>query len=360
MSAKPTENYNQNDSERPFPGFSSNSSVPGGIAVFFFSLVIAIGIFCYLRISVPFDEYLTPSGAVSQVFQVLPNTATEDSPDPAFMESKTQNSGISPVPEGPRLSIAELQNTLVDFDGESDIVGIGGYVINPEDRELLQPLIDARESHGLRVGFVMVDIHTGQGVAYNADKEFYSASSYKGIYVASLVAARPELILERKNTFSSIVRDSDNELYDSLYASYGKGPMLDWCEQSGVDAAVAKWCYVDYSPRELSKLWVRNYEYFCSGAENIDTVTSWYSSPRVSAINKHLGDKYATSSKAGYIGEDGYYATNDAGIVYVEGRPYIMVVMTNASGDFSSINSIVVALNEMHDRVHVRSKIQSL
>ena len=46
----------------------------------------------------------------------------------------------------------------------------------------------------------MVDLHTGQGISYNSQKEFYSASTIKGPYVVCLNEMIPSSVSAWGNT----------------------------------------------------------------------------------------------------------------------------------------------------------------
>ncbi len=54
------------------------------------------------------------------------------------------------------------------------------------------------------MGFVVVDLNTGQGISYNNNKEFYCASTIKGPYVVCL----SEMIPSFASTWGSVMRQT--------------------------------------------------------------------------------------------------------------------------------------------------------
>ena len=245
-------------------------------------------------------------------------------------------------------SVSELQAKLSAFEESTAYVEIGGFSLSTHDMGLLDSAMAYANEQDYHVGFLLLDINTGWGIAYNADEEFYSASSIKGIYVASLTAKRPESLLNMAEVMYLVVHDSNNDLYFELRQSYGVEPLMQWCDEAGLDQPIGLEWFPYYTPRTLSKLWLKNYEYFESAGENMNEIASWYTSTNNSPISKKLGLFYKVYSKAGWIVDGEYSATVDAGIIYAEDHPYIMVVMSDAPSDFAAIEPVIDALSEIH------------
>jgi hypothetical protein len=194
----------------------------------------------------------------------------------------------------------------------------------------------------------MVDLYSGKGVAYNADRAFYSASTIKGPYVASVVAAQPGSVNRYGSTMLATIDQSSNTGYESLRRTFGSAPMVAWCQKAGVSTSLAYNSWINYSPRELAKLWTQNYDFFFGDYANNAQVRSWYTSPLHSAISYSLGSRYTTYSKPGWMYSRSVVC-NDAGIVWAGDRPYIVVTLTTAPGSrLDLVQSLVQALDNVH------------
>jgi beta-lactamase class A len=231
------------------------------------------------------------------------------------------------------------------------IQGFGGYTPSASLQSRLQNGIKLITNRGYHVGFVMVDLYSGLGVAYNADGQFYSASTIKGPYVASLAALDGNALNLRRSQMYYAIKISDNASYAALRNSYGNGPILAWANRSNVRASAIDQLYDWYSARELALLWTSNYEYFFGGAYGSKEVSSWYNGTHMSEINRLLGSYYTVYSKPGWYPSSAYQVTNDAGIIWANGRPYIMAIMSNVPSNFSYLDNIIYALNDMHSEI---------
>ena len=62
--------------------------------------------------------------------------------------------------------------------------------------EKIRDILDTFEEEGRRIGFVLLDLHSGNYVSFDPDYSFYSASTMKGPYVAALNKFSPEVVDE--------------------------------------------------------------------------------------------------------------------------------------------------------------------
>lgn len=241
----------------------------------------------------------------------------------------------------------------VNIDGAVSgrtIASFGGYSMSSSTYSAISSGISHIENQGRSTGFVMVDLVTGEGISYNPDQTFFSASTIKGPYVASLCYANPSAAKSSESTIHKILLYSDNDAYASLRNTYGSGCITQWCQKAGVRTSVGGSRYVYYSARELGKLWLQNYRFFESGSWG-DTVGSWFESPEVSPIHEMLGSKYTTRTKAGWYRDDVLPAANDAGIVYAGSRPYMVTIMSNVSFDLTQLKPLISAIEQAHNEM---------
>ena len=247
--------------------------------------------------------------------------------------------------------------------GFSFIGTASSVILSPATSVALELSISELEEYGNRVGFVMIDITNGQGIAYNADEQFYSASTIKGHYVASLVYQQPEMLDYYYYSIAAILWYSDNDAYQDLYdATNWSESIAQWYLEADTVLDDYNHCYPYICARDMARLWLRNYEFFSSDSEVAQELAGLYTTPNRSPINAVLGGIYTTYTKAGWeyetgILEDGsrYAAVaNDAGIVFAGengSQPFIIAIMSDLDGDLESLEDLVFVLNQAHDEL---------
>ena len=247
-----------------------------------------------------------------------------------------------------RFTIVDVRNSINAADGSRDITTFGGYSMSAGVWNQLQRAVNNIRGKGYDIGFVMIDLGTGKGVACNPNGSFFSASTIKSPYITSVISANPNSIWQWMGTMQQAITLSNNTAYATLRRNFGPSSMQNWCVQANVDAGKATYDYPFYTAKDLAKLWTRNYEYFQIGP-HAATLQSWHRSPKNSAIAQSIGSVYTTYSKPGwYEPGDGHYATNDAGIVYAPNGTYIMAILTNMPNYVSDIISVVYGIENAH------------
>ena len=201
------------------------------------------------------------------------------------------------------------------------------------------------------VGVVFYDLSSGKGVTYNADAEVYGASSYKALYVLyvceSLVETGQVSLDDSLGTYGGYnmgwqtVRDlieaavvnSDNDSFIALRAAFDHDGYEDWIANLGVDDETALNPMSDfptYCPRTSARLWREMSEYLSMDTETSQWLSGLLASTSRSFIRDGIADEQVlVRNKAGWISEDGYYSTCDAGLIDIDGRTYVMSVMTS-------------------------------
>jgi hypothetical protein len=245
---------------------------------------------------------------------------------------------------------AQALKAINSAKGSKSITSFGGYAPSSAVKKSLQTSLSSIQTRGYGVGFMMVDLTTGQGIAYNADQSFYSASTIKGPYVASVVSAKPSSALTWRSTMEATIRQSSNDGYASLRNAFGPSPMQQWCSKVGVPSSVASYNYTNFSTRTLTKLWLQNYTFFTGGEKNSKLCQSWFTSSRNSVIHATLGKYHYMNTKPGWIGSSAR-AANDAGIVWGNGGPYLITILTNAPGNVGIMKPLVWSIEKAHNEM---------
>jgi hypothetical protein len=253
------------------------------------------------------------------------------------------------TPMSPVISYPLVQKQLSNASSARELTSFGGYAPSAATRAAIQQALDSGYSRrGYQAGFIMVDLYTGEGIAYNPNSRFYSASTVKGPYVASLVSTNPSSYQRYSSVMASTITVSSNEGYSQLWRAYGAAPLRTWCSEAGVNPAIVSEQYIWYTPGELGLLWLRNYRFFTSNQSYVAQARSWFASPSNSMIHAELGGSYTTYSKPGWNWVSGREATNDAGIVYAGDHPYLVVILTNAPARFDDTRPLVRAIDQAH------------
>ena len=236
---------------------------------------------------------------------------------------------------------------------EHALYGIGGYTPDSEDNIYInQALQKAKGNSSYQIGFVLINIYTGKGFAYNCDLDVYSASCIKGPYIASLVSDQPELIERQKNNMIQILMYSDNKLYSSYRRTYGREHLKKWIGDLNIDEGFCTYNYPRISPRILSKLWVKNY-FFFNTDDTGRSISSWYEQPNQSPVYTAIGAKKHTQSKAGWQNESKYASSNDGGIVYPDvsaggcSAPYVIAICSNIPSNLESLEPLCLTLDQL-------------
>ena len=222
--------------------------------------------------------------------------------------------------------------------------------LEDESLALLQDALSRAQELG-DVGVVFYDLSSGKGVTYNPDVEVYGASSYKALYALyiceSLIETGQVSLDDSLGTYGGYnmgwqtVRDlieaaivnSDNDSFIALRAAFDRVGYEDWIVSLGVDYDTALDPMSDfptYCPRTSAKLWREMSEYLSCGSETSQWLSELLSSTSRSFIRDGIADDQAlVRNKAGWISEDGCYSTCDAGLIDIDGRTYVMSIMTS-------------------------------
>lgn len=268
-------------------------------------------------------------------------------------ESKaTASQTLSTASLKTRLSKADF-NDIPSGDTVQTFSLVDDQIPALEDESLTAPLQDALDQAQELgdVGVVFYDLSSGKGVTYNADAEVYGASSYKALYALyiceSLVETGQVSLDDSLGTYGGYnmgwltVRDlieaavvnSDNDSFIALRAAFDRVGYEDWIVGLGIDYDTALDPMSDfptYCPRTSAKLWREMSENLSCDTETSQWLSGLLASTTRSFIRDGIADdQVLVRNKAGWISEDGCYSTCDAGLIDIDGRTYVMSVMTS-------------------------------
>ena len=206
-------------------------------------------------------------------------------------------------------------------------------------------------------------MESGRAVAYGANEEFYCASSIKGPFVAALYEELVDTGKVPANDVSDLTRqtiiESDNDAYATLSDRYGRQAFVDWAARCGAVSQgderyqqLLGWHYAMLCPWQLDRMWQGIYHYLKSDSEGARTLRGLLEKREVSPLRDGLPEASATLTKAGwYPYDDGskFCATVDAGIVTMDGRDYVVVIMSDYAADLDRLTQLVSGLFSAHE-----------
>lgn len=236
-------------------------------------------------------------------------------------------------------------------DTFSLIEGKDAALLSEEQQESLAAATQNIEGGGYTVGFTLINLNTGKGIAYNLDSRVYGASSFKGPYAAYLCqhlgdsdasypsgseAAGSGVSSSIYSLMQPMILYSDNNAFSSLRNSYDSAGFAEWLNSCGVDSEIMHDTHFPrYSARESALLWLHTYQYLKTNTPTAQNLASLYEQTNVSFIRSGVSDDEgveAVLNKAGWCaGRERFTGLCDAGLIKcTDGTTYLMSTMTNS------------------------------
>lgn len=231
------------------------------------------------------------------------------------------------------------------------IEGEDATPLSEEQQESLAAATQNIEGGGYTVGFTLINLNTGKGIAYNLDSRVYGASSFKGPYAAYLCqhlgdndasypsgseAAGSGVSSSIYSLMQPMILYSDNSAFCSLRNAYDSAGFAEWLNSCGVDSEIMHDTHFPrYSARESALLWLHTYQYLKTNTPTAQNLASLYEQTNVSFIRSGMSDDEeveAVLNKAGWCsGRERFTGLCDAGLIKcTDGTTYLMSTMTNS------------------------------
>lgn len=231
------------------------------------------------------------------------------------------------------------------------IEGENATLLSEEQQESLAAATQNIEGGGYAVGFTLINLNTGKGIAYNLDSRVYGASSFKGPYAAFLCqhlgdndasypsgseAAGSGVSSSIYSLMQPMILYSDNSAFSSLRNTYDSAGFAEWLDSCGVDSEIMHDTHFPrYSARESALLWLHAYQYLKTNTPTAQNLASLYEQTNVSFIRSGVSDDEgveAVLNKAGWCsGSERFTGLCDAGLIKcTDGTTYLMSTMTNS------------------------------
>ena len=293
------------------------------------------GVFGFSLLQAGFEEYISEDSEV-QADDETAGRSHDHSEDPTVEteEDGEDSSAASVIPTVP----SALKNAVADAE-------------------------DSYADDDHTFGFLLMDLETGRGFAYNIDEEFYGASSFKAPFAAFICEKYLETeeespddqmytsgrgidyipaSLRVEDLINQTITYSDNSAYGVLRQNFGYTETFErWLGSLGMEPSqyAGETWYPTYSVREAAVFWADIWNYIESDGEYSEWLAGLFADTNLSAL-RDASDWAAEDlaadlnvdvlNKAGWIYDVDYEAIIDNGIIYVDGSPYLMCLSTNA------------------------------
>lgn len=208
-------------------------------------------------------------------------------------------------------SVADSGTTIAGFtlanEGQNYVPAL-----SEEGANSIQSALSPFTENEYDIGFLMMDLQTGSGYAYNIDQEVYGASSFKGpvlIYGCQEALEPGILSIDTVNdSASNAITYSDNRSYynmRALFEEYSEISLTSWLANMNIDSDVeSDTSFPHYSARESAKLWMNAYLYFTSSESDSDIV-SWaqdlFSQTEVSMLRAGVDPTFPLVTDSGEV-----------------------------------------------------------
>lgn len=298
-------------------------------------------------------------------------TTTTSTPPPESETGKDTGGGETEplageptdTPENEQKRIVELPAVLRDVSSDIELSNTKEGFASSTGYAQLTQAVGGFEDEGHQLSFYLKDLTTGATVSYQADESYYPASSIKGPYVVAIYETLVDTGRTRASAVAglaeSAIVNSDNNAFRSLREAYGASVFGTWLQSFGFDTSgyggsysYRVYYYPHTSATQLAQMWEHMYEYLSSGTDSADYLVSLFEQREVSPIADAVGDKYKSWGKAGWYpsrsGMGARPATVDAGIVFADSKPYLVVAMSDAPSELEALTTVFVGLEDAH------------
>ena len=212
--------------------------------------------------------------------------------------------------------------------------------------------IAAIEEEGATCGFVVIELDSGRGVAYNPGQSTYSASCIKApvvfYFLAQASQAGDSVYGNELVEYRDTLLYSDNDAYIELVDTHDVEACHAWLAESGItfptdtDTSGFITDYFTYvSAAGLASAWAE----MSATMDSSDADLALFWDDVAQAETSFIGDGLSGTgakvwNKAGWIGDDDLSSVDDAGIVEVGGKRYVFAIATSEPAGESEGNVV--------------------
>ena len=328
------------------------------------ALVLALGLGVGLALSQGLIGRPAPSEDDRTTTTSTPPPESETGKDTGGGETEPLAGEPTDTPENDQKRTVELPAVLRDVSSDIELSNTKEGFSSSTGYAQLTQAVGGFEDEGHQLSFYLKDLTTGATISYQADESYYPASSIKGPYVVAVYETLVDTGRTRASSVAglaeSAIVNSDNNAFRSLRETYGASVFGTWLQSFGFDTSgyggshsYRAYYYPYTSATQLAEMWEHMYEYLSSGTDSADYLVSLFEQREVSPIADAVGAKYKSWGKAGWYasreGQGTRPTTVDAGIVFADARPYLVVAMSDAPSELEELTTVFVGLEDAHE-----------
>lgn len=301
--------------------------------------------------------------------------------------SSVTSSESEPTPKKPKtnsfgLPVIEESNAYGDLLAQSPTgktVAALGELDNEQYQDALSRLEAVLKGYSREVALVAYSLDNKKAVSFNADAEFFPACTVKAFYslynciemdkgngsldtemeykyehrdpdwgTGDMKFSVYGTMFDLKTIITKSMSISDNVGYNMQVAYFGRDGYNKWISELGCPSLQIKptvWA-LRAKASEHAVMWREIYRYFISDSNHSEFLYSTCTGTDYNFASKSLPD-VEYSHKQGFNGGGGWHAMSDAGIIWKDGNPYVIVILTN------SVNITPEAQAVMDDAINI-------
>ncbi len=319
----------------------------------------------------------TPTETVSTGGSSETDSASSSTETPTE-KPKTNSFGLPIVEES-----KEFGDLLLQIPGGKTVTLLG-ELNNLKYNDAKQRLEDILSGYSREVALVAYSLDNRKAVSFNAEAEFFPACTVKAFYSlyncfemdkgnGSLDTAMeykyehrdPDwgtgdmkfsdygTVFDLKTIITKSMSISDNVGYNMQVDYFGRDGYNEWVSGFGCPSLQIKptvWA-LRAKADEHAVMWREIYRYFISDAQHSEFLYSTCTGTKDNFASMALTD-VEYSHKQGYNGGGGWHAMSDAGIIWKDGNPYVIVILTNSINITPEAQTVMdEAINIIHNEL---------
>lgn len=318
--------------------------------------------------------------------------SSEEQPSSSQASSDIASSDTSSVTEPTEtdfgIPIVEESNTygdlLAEIGGGKKLTALG-ELSDPKYADALSRLETALKGYSKEFSLVAYTLDNKKAVSFNAETELFPACTIKAFYslyncmemdrgngsletemeykyehrdpdwgTGDMKFSKYGTVFDLKTIITKSLAISDNVGYNMQVSFFGRDGYNKWVSGLGCPSLQIKptvWA-LRTKADEHAVLWREIYRYLVNEeSKHAEFLYSACTGTEGNFATKSLeGVKY--SHKQGFNSGGGWHSMSDAGIVWKDGNPYIVVMLTNSQGITAAAQSVMdEAINIIHDEL---------
>ena len=264
-------------------------------------------------------------------------------------------SNIKAIPDSSKVQSFGI-NQYTDVANQINVSSGLAPVIKTSNLTEINKNIDSIKNKGAMVGFLFMDLSTGQGLSYNLDSTMYGASTIKAPYCTAVCqnlidtgqVSMSNYITSYDDNYNSTghntvqdcitqtIRSSSNGNYSALRQAFLSSVNFGaWLENAGI-GNTSRFTkqqndFASFSAREASLMWLQIYKYLISNSQCCEFMQNNFANTNVSFIRDACSSTPELSNsivwnKAGWVAEgEDFNTSSDFGVLRIGDNDYLCV-----------------------------------